>query len=397
MKIAYLDCFSGIAGDMFLAALLDADLITAQLLSEKLSQLGLGLVRVRTERVLRQGIRATHLRFETESDPQEHRRWAEIHDMIEDSSLAPQEKARAIAIFSALAQAEAKIHGVPIEDVHFHELGAVDSICDIVGAAVAIEALTIDHWYASKINVGSGVTETAHGALPVPAPATLELLKNFPVYSSGIETELVTPTGAAILRHLVSGFSMPAARWQRIGYGAGTKELSQPNVLRVLVGESIAHLESDETVVIETEIDDMNPELFPYVQQKLFDQGAKSVSAQSILMKKGRPGLLVRVLCDAPLVDKLCEILFRETTTLGAIYYPVRRKKLARKIIEIHTQYGPVRVKLGLLGSEMINIAPEYEDCKKLAQEQGIALKEVYRAALEAARSVCEPERRPSS
>ncbi|GBC76389.1 hypothetical protein HRbin07_00589 [bacterium HR07] len=222
----------------------------------------------------------------------------------------------------------------------------------------------------------------------MPAPATLELLRDFPVYSSGIETELVTPTGAAIIRDLVSDFSMPAARWQQIGYGAGTKELSQPNVLRVLVGESIAHFESDETVVIETEIDDMNPELFPYVQQKLFDQGAKSVSAQSILMKKGRPGLLVRVLCDAPSVDKLCEILFRETTTLGAIYYSVQRKKLARKILEIHTQYGPVRVKLGLLGSEIINIAPEYEDCKKLAQEQGIALKEVYRVALEAARNL---------
>lgn len=388
MKIAYLDCFSGIAGDMFLAALLDADLITAQLLSEKLSQLGLGSVRVRTERVLRQGIRATHLRFETESDPQGHRHWAEIREMIERSFLTPAEKARAIAIFSALAQAEAKIHGVPIEDVHFHELGAVDSICDIVGAAVAIEALRIDRWYASKINVGSGVAETAHGTLPVPAPATLELLRDFPVYSSGIETELVTPTGAAIIRDLVSGFSMPAARWQQIGYGAGTKELSQPNVLRVLVGESIAHFESDETVVIETEIDDMNPELFPYVQQKLFDQGAKSVSAQSILMKKGRPGLLVRVLCDAPSVDKLCEILFRETTTLGAIYYSVQRKKLARRILEIQTQYGPVRVKLGLLGSEIINIAPEYEDCKKLAQEQGIALKEVYRVALEAARNL---------
>nr|BAL56336.1 hypothetical conserved protein [uncultured Acetothermia bacterium]BAL60123.1 hypothetical conserved protein [Candidatus Acetothermum autotrophicum] len=388
MKIAYLDCFSGIAGDMFLAALLDADLITAQLLSEKLSQLGLGSVRVRTERVLRQGIRATHLRFETESDPQGHRHWAEIREMIERSFLTPAEKARAIAIFSALAQAEAKIHGVPIEDVHFHELGAVDSICDIVGAAVVIEALRIDRWYASKINVGSGVAETAHGTLPVPAPATLELLRDFPVYSSGIETELVTPTGAAIIRDLVSDFSMPAARWQQIGYGAGTKELSQPNVLRVLVGESIAHFESDETVVIETEIDDMNPELFPYVQQKLFDQGAKSVSAQSILMKKGRPGLLVRVLCDAPSVDKLCEILFRETTTLGAIYYSVQRKKLARKILEIHTQYGPVRVKLGLLGSEIINIAPEYEDCKKLADERGIALKEVYRAALEAARNL---------
>ena len=408
MKIAYLDCFSGIAGDMFLAALLDAELVTAQLLSEKLSQLGLGPVRVRTEKVMRQGIAATHLRFETDSHPEEHRRWSEIRALIEQSFLAHPEKARAISIFSALAEAEAKIHSVSVDDVHFHELGALDSILDIVGAAIAIEALKIDRWYASQVNVGSGVIETAHGRLPVPAPATLELLKDLPIYSSGIEAELVTPTGAAILKNLlaltptpspvgdlrerggvaeVGAFSLPAARFSHIGYGAGSTDLpQQPNVLRVLVGESVAALESDETVVIETEIDDMNPELFPYVQQKLFEHGAKSVSAQNILMKKGRPGLLVRVLCEAVLVDKLCEILFRETTTLGAIYYPVQRKKLARNIIEVETRYGKVRVKLGLLGSEIINIAPEYEDCKKLADETGVALKEIYYAALEAAR-----------
>jgi uncharacterized protein (TIGR00299 family) protein len=387
MKIAYLDCFSGIAGDMFLAALLDAGLVPAPFLSEKLSQLGLGPVRVHTEKVVRQGITATHLRFETSSEPHEHRHWSEIRALIKRSSLAPAEKARAIAIFQSLAEAEAKIHGIPLESVHFHELGALDSILDIVGAAVAIESLQIDRWYASKINVGSGTVRTAHGRLPVPAPATLELLRGLPVYASEIETELVTPTGAAILKHLAPDFSMPTARWQQIGYGAGTKDLpQQPNVLRLLVGESVAAFENDETVVIETEIDDMNPEFFPYVQQKLLEQGAKSVSAQNILMKKGRPGLLVRVLCDALLVDKLCETLFRETTTLGAIYYPVHRKKLTRKIIEVETKHGKVRVKLGLLGSEIINIAPEYEDCKKIADEQGVALKEIYRAATEATR-----------
>ncbi len=386
MKLAYLDCFSGIAGDMFLAALIDAQLITAQFLSEKLSRLGLGPISVRAEQVMRQGIAATHLRFESDSDSHSHRRWSEIRTLIEQSSLTPAEKARAIAIFTHLAQAEAKIHSIAIDDVHFHELGALDSICDIVGAAVAIESLQIDRWYISKINLGSGTVETAHGRLPVPAPATLELLRDFPVYSSGIETELTTPTGAALLKYLSPEFTMPSARWHQIGYGAGTKDLPQPNVLRVLVGESVTDFDQDETVVIETEIDDMNPELFPYVQQKLFDHGAKSVSAHNILMKKGRPGLLVRVLCDHLLVDKLCEILFRETTTLGAIYYPVQRKKLARKVIEVQTPYGRVRVKLGLVGSEIINIAPEYEDCKRLAEEQGVALKEIYRAATEAAR-----------
>lgn len=387
MKIAYLDCFSGIAGDMFLSALLDAELVTAQFLSERLSHVGLGSVRVHTEKVSRQGIVATHLRFEADFDSPNHRKWADIRALIEQSALTASEKARAIAIFGMLAEAEAKIHGISPDDVHFHELGALDSILDIVGAAVAIEALKIDRWFVSKINVGSGMVETAHGRLPVPAPATLELLKGFPIYSLGIEIELVTPTGAAILKALAPDFALPTARFSQIGYGAGTRDLAaQPNVLRILVGESVVAFESDETVVIETEIDDMNPELFPYVQQKLFERGAKSVSAQNILMKKGRPGLLVRVLCDAVLVDKLCETLFRETTTLGAIYYPVQRKKLARKTIEVQTQYGSVRVKLGLLGSEIINIAPEYEDCKKLAAEHGIALKDVYRAALEATR-----------
>lgn len=388
MKIAYLDCFSGIAGDMFLAALVDAQLITAQFLSEKLSRVGLGRVRVHAEKVFRQGVTATLLRLETSSDAHEHRHWSEIRALIEQSALTSAEKARALAIFSALAEAEAKIHGVAAPDVHFHELGAVDSILDIVGAASALEALNIDRWYASKINVGSGVIETAHGRLPVPAPATLELLTDFPIYSSGIETELVTPTGAAIVRNLAPDCALPPARWQRIGYGAGSRDIPhQPNVLRLMVGESVAVFESDETVVIETEIDDMNPEFFPYVQQKLFDQGAKSVSAQSIVMKKGRPGLLVRVLCDPSHIEKLCEVLFRETTTLGVIYYSVQRKKLARKIIAVETPYGEVRVKLGLVGSEIMNIAPEYEDCKKLADEKGAALKEIYNAAIEAART----------
>jgi hypothetical protein len=386
MKLAYLDCFSGIAGDMFLAALLDARLIKSAFLSEKLSTLGLGDIKIIAEKVQRGGITATQLHFQTSPDAHSHRQWAEIRHLIERSLLAPAEKARAISIFSALAQAEAKIHGVSIENVHFHELGAVDSILDIVGAAVAIESLHIECWYSAKINVGSGTVETAHGKLPVPAPATLELLRDFPIYSSGIEAELVTPTGAAILKNLDSDFAVPPARWQSIGYGAGTKDFSShPNVLRLLVGESLAQLEADEAVVIETEIDDMNPELFPYVQQKLFAQGAKSVSAQSIVMKKGRPGLFVRVLCDAVSVDRLCEMLFRETTTLGAIYYPVQRKKLARKIIEVETKYGKVRVKLGLLGSEIINIAPEHEDCQRLAHDKNVALKEVYRAATEAA------------
>jgi uncharacterized protein (TIGR00299 family) protein len=386
MKLAYLDCFSGIAGDMFLAALVDAELVASQFLNEKLSTLGLGEIKIAIEKVHRGSITATHLHFEAAPDTHSHLYWAEIRHLIERSQLTVAEKARAISIFQSLAEAEARVHGVPVEQVHFHELGAVDSILDIVGAAVAIESVQIERWYASKINVGSGTVEIAHGRLPVPTPATLELLRDFPIYSSGVETELVTPTGAAILKHLNPQIGLPPAQWHDVGYGAGTKDFAvQPNVLRVLVGESFSALESDEAVIIETEIDDMNPELFPYVQQKLLEQGAKSVSAQNILMKKGRPGLLVRVLCDSSHIDKLCEALFRETTTLGAVYYSVQRKKLTRKIVEVETQYGRVRVKLGVLGTEIVNIAPEYEDCKKLADDQNVALKEVYRAAMQAA------------
>lgn len=206
-----------------------------------------------------------------------HRHWPKIRALIEQSSLTSTEKARAIAIFQSLAEAEAKIHGIAIDDVHFHELGAVDSILDIVGAAIALEALNVDRWYVSKINVGAGTIETAHGRLPVPAPATLELLQGFLIYSSGIETELVTPTGAAILKALAPDFSMPPARFSWIGYGAGTKDLSQqPNVLRILVGDSVTAFESDETIVIETEIDDMNPELFPTYSKSSSSTGPRA-------------------------------------------------------------------------------------------------------------------------
>jgi len=386
-KIAYLDCFSGISGDMFIAAFLDSGLIEPRYLSEKLSVLGLGKVKVLAEEVHRGPMAATHIAFECKAQTRAHRDFAEIKGLIQASGLAGAEKQRALQIFQSLAEAEAKIHNVPIESVHFHELGALDSILDIVGAAVIVEKLQIEKYYASKINVGSGFVETEHGRLPVPSPAALELLKEAPIYSSGIESELVTPTGAAILKNLVKSYEMPEARWQHIGYGAGSKDLSaHPNVLRVMVGESAEtkYIE-DEAVIIETEIDDMNPEFFPHVQAKLFERGALSVSLQNVLLKKGRPGFRIRVLSPKEVVDALLEIIFRETTTLGVTLQNVKRKKLDRKIVEIETRYGKVRVKLGLLGNEIVNVAPEYEDCKKLAEEQGAPLKGVYQLALEEA------------
>ncbi|MBI3460103.1 nickel pincer cofactor biosynthesis protein LarC, partial [Candidatus Acetothermia bacterium] len=280
------------------------------------------------------------------------------------------------------------------ERVHFHELGAFDSICDIVGAAIVLEKFNIDKAYASKINVGSGFVEIAHGRLPVPAPATLELLKGIPTYSSGIEFELVTPTGAAILKHLECEYAVPEARWEQIGYGAGTKDFpNQPNVLRLRVGESLSELQEDETILIETEIDDMNPEIFFFFLTKLLEKGIKSVSLQQLLMKKGRSGYLLRVLCDMKTLDTALEIIFRETTTLGVIWQPVRRKKLDRKIVEVETPYGKVNVKLGLIGDEIINLAPEHEDCRRLAESSGIALKEIYRVAMESASKLLKKKR----
>jgi hypothetical protein len=386
MKILYLDCFSGIAGDMFLAACLDAGLIDLALLEEKLSALGIGPVKVRAEKVQRRSIAATHLRFETDRESSDHRHWSEIRELIETSPLAAGERRRALAIFQSLAEAEAKIHGTTPDAVHFHELGAFDSICDIVGAAIVLEKLGVEKAFASKVNVGSGLVKIAHGRLPLPAPATLELLKEIPTYSSGIECELVTPTGAALLKHLVSEYRMPEARWQEVGYGAGTRELSeQPNVLRLMVGEMVPELQADETILIETEIDDLNPEIFPYVQALLLAKGIQSASLQPLLMKKGRPGYLLRVLCEAATLDAAAEIIFRETTTLGLIWQPVRRKKLARRLITVETPFGRVRVKLGLLGDQIINVAPEHEDCRRLAADSGVALKEIYRLATECA------------
>lgn len=385
MKIVYLDCFSGISADMFIAAFLDAGLIEARYLKEKLSALGLGEVKLVTEKVQRGSIAATHIAFEC--NPQTHRDFAAIKELIQASGLTSAERQRALQIFQSLAEAEARIHDVSIERVHFHELGALDSILDIISVAVIVDKLKIEKYYASKVNVGSGFVDTEHDRLPVPAPAALELLKEIPVYSSGIEAELVTPTGAAILKNLVTSYGMPQARWQQIGYGAGSRDFpTHPNVLRVMVGESLKeHYLEDEVVIIETEIDDMPPQLFPHVQKRLFEQGALSVSLQNVLLKKSRLGFRIRVLSPQEHIDKLLEIVFRETATLGVTLQTVKRKKLDRRIVEIETRCGKVRVKLGILGSEIVNVAPEYEDCKKLAEETGVPLKEIYRLANEAA------------
>ncbi len=397
MKILYLDCFSGISGDMFLAACLDAGIIKESLLERKLSTLSLGKVKIITRRVKRNSIAVTRISFQTarRKKAPEHRSFRNIRQLIAKSDLTADEQQRSIAIFHSLAKAEAKIHNTSLHKVHFHELGAVDSILDIVGAAVVIEHSGITRSFVSKINLGSGFIKTEHGPLPVPAPATLELLKGLPVYSSGIEAELVTPTGAAIVKHLAPECGLPPARWETIGYGAGTRDLKeQPNVLRVLIGESIPTTQStahEEAVVIETDIDDMNPQLLPHVQELLFQQGAQDVSWHSLHMKKNRPGVRLYVMSPPEHVDALCETVFRETTTLGVRINAVEKRRLERKMMEVEIPQGRVRVKVGLWQERVMNLAPEYEDCVRLARQSNVPVKEIMRLSLESAHRKLKP------
>ncbi len=394
MKILYLDCFSGISGDMFLAALLDAAALQPKRLEEQLSALGLGRVSISARKVKRGAISATHLSFKLARARAalKPRGFQDICTWIKKSRLASKEKQRAGAIFQSLAEAESKIHDIPIEEVHFHELGALDSILDIVGVALVIEQLQIERAFVSKINLGSGFVETEHGRLPVPAPATLELLKGLPTYSSGIEAELTTPTGAALLRHLSPEYGLPPARWDAIGYGAGSRDLKeQPNVLRLLIGEALSSqkhpaMATEEAVVIETDLDDMNPQLLPYVQERLLAQGAQDVSWHSLQMKKNRPGVRLYVLGPPERVDALCETIFQETTTLGLRLHRVEKRRLSRKLITAETPHGPVRVKVALSSDRIVNVAPEYDDCLKLARKTGKPLKEILQGAIEMAR-----------
>jgi uncharacterized protein (TIGR00299 family) protein len=388
MRIAYLDCFAGLSGDMFLGAWFDAGLISSEQLTKRLALLGLGKVRLDVRSVLRCSIRATKVDIKITAKKEETRSRSlrDIQELIGASGLTDAERGRALAIFQLLAEAEGHVHGMPTEDVHFHEIGALDSICDIVGAAIVIEELKIKRWYASKINMGSGTISTQHGVFPVPAPATVELLKGIPTYSSGIEAELVTPTGAAILRHLEPEFRMPPARWEAVGYGAGTRELEIPNTLRVLIGQSLERpIEVREVFLIETDIDDMNPQFLPYVQESLSKQGAQDVSWHALQMKKGRTGFRLCVLTTAEKVDALCELIFRETTTLGLRIHVVEKRMLDREIITVVLPQGKVRVKLGRLGKAIFNVMPEYEDCRALAEASGLPLKEIESLARAAA------------
>lgn len=384
MKLCYLDCFSGISGDMLLGALVDAGLDAAALEAE-LRKLKLSGWSLEVARVRRGELTATKLDFKIR-ETHHHRTWKTIRELIRESGLAALVRERAEAIFARLAEAEGRVHNVAAEEVHFHEVGAMDSILDIVGASVAVELLGIEKIVASPLNVGSGTVRTAHGELPVPAPATATLLQGARVYSSGAEGELVTPTGAAVVATLAKEFGpMPAMTVAAVGYGAGTNDPKErANVLRVFLGESAeagTGVEAPAITVLEANLDDMSPEVGGFVLEQALAAGALDVFYTPVQMKKNRPGVLLTVLCPPERAGALTQLLFEQTTTLGVRSYRAERTVLERTVETVETSLGPVRIKLARLNGRVLNVAAEYEDCQRLAREKGVPLKEVLAEA----------------
>lgn len=385
MKTAYFDCFSGISGDMVLGALVDAGADVGALEAE-LRKLRLDGWKISAEKVKRGAVLATKVNVETQEN-HHHRHLSQILKMIDEAGLVPRAAERARRIFQRLGEAEAKVHNIPVEKVHFHEVGAVDSIVDIVGSAIGFELLGIDEFACSKMDVGAGKVKTEHGLLPVPAPATAELLREAPTFSSGIEKELVTPTGAAIATTLATRFAeMPAMRLTAIGYGAGSADLKeQPNVLRLMIGEAIEYAKAktlDAPVsVIEANLDDMSPQIYGYFVERALAAGALDVFSTPVQMKKNRPGQLVTLLCEPASRDRLVDLVFRETTTIGVRTYEVQRQTLARESVPVETPLGSIRMKISRLNGTVLNAAPEYEDCQKIATQKNVPLKEVLATA----------------
>ena len=450
MRIAYLECFSGISGDMFLGALLDAG-VPPEVLTRTVEALGVDAL-LEISRVNRSGISATKLdviaagekelpreEFWAEANSTQsavsnqqsavshshshkhshgdevshshshqhshshdhshqhehgskhthsHRGLKEIRQIIQAANISQSAKDRAIRIFEALGAAEAKVHNTDIEEIHFHEVGAIDAIVDIVCASVGSEALGVDEWVCSPLNVGGGTVVCAHGAFPIPAPATLELLKNAPVYSGQIQKELVTPTGAAIVSVLASRFSQfPSMKTEKIGYGAGTRNFkNSPNVLRISVGEIAAQHVSpfpvEEITVLEANVDDMTPQVFGYVMEQALQNGALDAFGTPVQMKKSRPGMLLTVLCRTEDSQRLTKFILAETTTLGVRMRRESRAALARRHVSVSTKWGDVRMKLANLNGSISNYAPEYEDCRQIATEKKVPLKSVMQEAI---------------
>ena len=425
MRIAYLDCFAGISGDMFLGALLDAGL-PPQVLHDAVASLNIG-ASLKIEKVDRSGISSTKIivldgeakesaptdshtndhvhehstdhdhahehheaahTHEKKSDHHHRRHLSAIRKIIDSGNLDSKVKQIAIQTFELLGASEAKIHNVDVEKIHFHEVGAVDAIVDIVAASAGIHALAINRWFCSPLNIGGGMVDCAHGRFPVPAPATADLLRGIPTYSADPQMELVTPTGAALIRALAPAFGpQPTMRIQNIGYGAGDRNPKGfPNVLRLSIGEleQAAEPASDTVTVLETALDDLNPQVVAYVAEQSLEQGALDVMLTPVVMKKGRPGTLLTILCDPDRVPVLEQLLLRETSTLGLRIHQERRSCLDRSHQSVATPYGDIRVKVGSLAKEELNATPEFEDCRAAASGHNVPVKLVIQSAIAA-------------
>jgi pyridinium-3,5-bisthiocarboxylic acid mononucleotide nickel chelatase len=386
MKVAYCDCFSGISGDMFLAAMLDAGL-SLEVLQNQLATLNLpDHWEMQTKKVMKGAIQATLLDVSIhEHEHTHHRHPADIIEIIEKSQISEKARKTSLAIFERLAQAEAKVHGTSVDHVHFHEVGAVDSILDIVGAAVGLDALGIERLYASALPLGSGEVNTQHGILPVPAPATLELMRvaNAHVVASPARMEQVTPTGAAILATLAT-FEQPNMVLQATGSGAGQRDLPWPNILRFMIGESEDVLTLPH-IIMETNIDDMSAEVFGHVMEKLFSAGALDVFFTSIQMKKNRPAVMLSVIAPRMHESALANLILKETSTFGVRVQAIARYEAGREMRTVKTEFGEIPVKIKILSGEKVQAAPEYAVCARLANEQSLPLLKVYQSALLAA------------
>jgi len=395
MRLAYLDAFAGVSGDMLLGALIHAG-APVEVLRETLERLNVGAT-LQVDSVDRSGISATHARILVQGEPAEHahhhhaphRSLSDIRKLIAAASLERSIEELALRAFTLLAEAESKIHGIPIEQVHFHEVGAVDAIADIVLTAAAVHALKIEAWRCSPLNVGSGTVQCAHGRFPVPAPATAELLLNVPTYSSGHEGEMVTPTGAALVRALDGDFGpLPQMKVGAVGYGAGSRNPPGfANVARVSIGEAKSERNDSESVIVmETAIDDCSPQVIAYFTEKALQLGALDVMRTPVFMKKNRSGTLLTILVDGGHAPAIEDLLLRETSTLGLRIREERRVCLERRLVEVATEWGAVRVKVGLRGDEEFNVAPEFDDCRRLAEKNEVPVKRVLEAALQAYR-----------
>jgi len=390
MRIAYLDLSAGVSGDMFLGALIDAGLDYGAWRAE-MAELGIPGLEVKVFPVKRAGLRGTKVNVEAGEPQPVRRHLRDLEQIISRSSLPAQVKERSRQVFQNLARAEARVHGITLEEVHFHEAGAWDALVDVVGTVLGLTMLEIEHVYASPLDLGGGSVVCEHGLLPVPVPAVLELVKGIPCYSKGIQAELVTPTGAALVTTLAESFGpLPKMTVATTGYGAGSRELAIPNLLRLIIGHDQAErtpINKLPALLLEANIDDMQPEFYGYLQKLLFARGAQDVFTTPISMKKNRPAVKLSVLTAPEELEKLAGLILRETTSLGLRVYPVTKYTLEKKSVEVNTVWGPARVKLGLMGKTPVNLLPEYDDCAKIAWEHGLPLKEVYQTVLELARA----------